>query len=175
MVRKQREKAEAGDPVAMYNMGQYYFHGIHGVGENRAEAARWFQLSADCGDEDGLSLLGWCFLGGGGVKEENGRGLAYLMEGATLGSEYGCNLVGDAFAGGYWSLPVDPKQAAKWYRKMPQCKSMSASDEARRKAATWLSDLAKSESQHSQYVVCDAAAAPKSGARATHAAGPVPF
>ena len=69
MVRKQREKAEAGDPVAMYNMGQYYFHGIHGVGENRAEAARWFQLSADCGDEDGLSLLGWCFLGGWGVKE----------------------------------------------------------------------------------------------------------
>jgi TPR repeat protein len=181
MVRKQREKAQAGDPVAMYNLGQYHFHGINGLKEDRAEARRWFQLSADCGDEDGLSLLGWCYLGGWGVeKEDNGRGLAYLMEGATLGSEYGCHLVGDAFASGYWSLPVDAKQAAKWYRKMPLCKSLSASDEARRKAVAWLRENAKSD--HAVYFVCDgdgsaigpnAALKKPVAARATHAAGPV--
>jgi len=175
MVRKQREKAEVGDAVAMYNLGQYYFHGINGVKEDRSEAARWFQRSADRGDEDGLSLLGYCFLLGLGVKEDNGRGLAYLMEGATLGSEYGCYLVGDAFAAGYYSLPVDAKQAAKWYRKMPRCKSMSSSEEARRKATSWLRDQASAS--HCEYVVFDSEAGRvvSPADRVTHTTGPVPF
>ena len=133
-----REKAESGNAAAQYNLGQFYFHGLRGLVEDRKEAARWAQLSADGGDEDGLSLLGYCFLGGWGVKEQNRLGLAYLMEGATLGSEYGCSLVGDAFAEGYYGLPKNAKLATKWYLKMPACRSKSSDDATRVKAIAWV-------------------------------------
>ena len=55
---------------------------------------------------------------------------------------FGCNLVGDAFAGGYWSLPVDPKQAAKWYRKMQACELETLKDESKEEAAAWLREHA---------------------------------
>jgi TPR repeat protein len=100
-------------------------------------------MSAERGDEDGLSMLGWCYMGGWGTKEHNRLGLAYLMEGATLGSEYGCNLVGDAFADGFWGLPKDVQLATKWYLRMDTCKSKSSDDATRSRVIAWVRKHAK--------------------------------
>jgi TPR repeat protein len=142
MVRRLRVKAEGGDGWAMYTMGVLLMYGKWGVRKDRAEAFRWCQRSADAGCEDGVALLGHCYMQGHGVGKNNSLGLTYVTEGATRGAQYGCYRLGCYFAKALHGLPKDDKQATKWYRKMQACTNVTVSASCKEEAAAWLHEHA---------------------------------
>ena len=142
MVRRWREAAEGGDGWAMYNMGIIYLHGMLGVRKDLAEGFRWCQRSADAGCEDGVALLGNCYMYGHGVGKNTSLGLTYVTEGAKGGSQYGCYWLGWYLAKGVNGLPKDDKQATKWFRKMQACTSWAAGPKTGEEAAAWLREHA---------------------------------
>ena len=70
-----RNRAQAGDPVAKFNMGVRYAQG-QGVPQDFLEAARWYGAAADQGDASAQFNLGLLFYQGQGVE----RSLEYAFE-----------------------------------------------------------------------------------------------
>ena len=83
-----------------------------------------------------------CYLFGWGVDRDSVRGVAYLTEAAMSGSQVGCYVLGKCYANGCYGLPVDAKQATKWYRNMSACTEKTANDAHMEEAAAWLREHA---------------------------------
>jgi TPR repeat protein len=64
-----RAKAEQGDAVAQYNLGQMYYKG-QGVTRNYAEAAKWFRKAAEQGLAEAQYNLGVMYREGEGVTRD---------------------------------------------------------------------------------------------------------
>ncbi len=68
-------RAQAGDPVAQFNMGVKCAEG-QGVPQDFLQAARWYSAAADQGDASAQFNLGLMFYQGHGLE----RNLAYACE-----------------------------------------------------------------------------------------------
>ena len=66
--RDLRERAQAGDPVAQFNMAVRYAEGI-GVQRDYLEAAKWYGAAADQGDAPAQFNLGLMFYQGTGLPK----------------------------------------------------------------------------------------------------------
>lgn len=64
-----RARAQAGDPVAQFNMGVKYAEGID-VPQNYQEAARWYSAAADQNDAPAQFNLGLLFYQGQGLQQD---------------------------------------------------------------------------------------------------------
>jgi TPR repeat protein len=64
-----RPLAEAGDPIAQYNLGLLYLDG-HGVPQSSAEAANWFRRAAEQDYTEAQHNLGAMYGSGQGVKRD---------------------------------------------------------------------------------------------------------
>ncbi len=62
-------KAENGDPAAEYALGQHYMNG-DGVGENCAEAVKWFRKAAAKGNGQAQLALGVIYAQGQDVVQD---------------------------------------------------------------------------------------------------------
>jgi hypothetical protein len=69
-----RRAAEAGDPIAMRNLGSALMHG-RGVEKNERDAVRWLRQAADHGDVMAMTQLAGAYFYGRGV-ERNPREVA---------------------------------------------------------------------------------------------------
>ena len=65
-----QSSAEAGDRVAQYNLGVLHETGQYGVREDKAEAVRWYRLSAPQGYENAQYNLAVMYLRGEGVEQD---------------------------------------------------------------------------------------------------------
>jgi len=63
-----RKGAEQGDAKQQAKLALYYYYGI-GVGEDHAEAAKWYQRAAEQGDAASQCNLGGMYLDGKGVPQ----------------------------------------------------------------------------------------------------------
>lgn len=67
---KYRHKAETGDPVAQYELGQCYYFGKDGVEENKTEAFNWTKKSAENGYAAAQRQLAIYYSWGTGTKKD---------------------------------------------------------------------------------------------------------
>jgi FOG: TPR repeat, SEL1 subfamily len=83
-LRDLQERAQAGDPVAQFNMGVKYAEGIE-VQQDYLEAAKWYGAAADQGDAPAQFNLGLMFYQGTGLR----RDLHYAYELFSLAAGQG--------------------------------------------------------------------------------------
>jgi TPR repeat protein len=133
-----RVKAEAGDAVAMADLGFAYRDGSRGLKKDATQAFTWLKRAADLKEVRALTSCGVAYLNGKGVERSSTRAIAMLGAAATLGSEHACGLLGWANAEGYWGFDKDPQEATRWYREMQKCDRRDAVEENRERAAAWL-------------------------------------
>jgi TPR repeat protein len=78
------ESAKTGDPVAQYDVGGFYAHGV-AVERNPEEAVKWWLKSAASGYARAQSELGDCFSNGVGVTQDVAAGLNWHRLAAAHG------------------------------------------------------------------------------------------
>ena len=80
-----RPLAEAGDPVAQYNLGLLYLDG-HGVPQSMMEAANWFRRAAEQDYAQAQHNLGAMYGSGQGVKRDYVQAYKWLNICAAKGN-----------------------------------------------------------------------------------------
>ncbi len=83
-----RTLADAGDPIAQYNLGLLYLDG-HGVPQSTAEAASWFRRAAEQDYTEAQHNLGAMYGSGQGVKRDYVQAYKWLNICAAKGNT-GC-------------------------------------------------------------------------------------
>ncbi len=83
-----RPLAEAGDPIAQFNLGLLYLDG-HGVPQSPAEAANWFRRAAEQDYTEAQHNLGAMYGSGQGVKRDYVQAYKWLNICAAKGNS-GC-------------------------------------------------------------------------------------
>ena len=134
-----REKAEAGDAVAMRQLGHAYRDGSHGLKKDVAQAFTWLKRGADLKDLCALTDCGVFYLNGTGVEANKVRGISMLSMAAALGAEHAYGLLGWANAQGLHGFDKNPLEATRLFREMQQSRACRNSvEQIREQAATWL-------------------------------------
>jgi len=114
-VASSRLKAEDGDSESMYKLGSWYTHGVNGLDRDNVLAFKWYQLSAELDNANGLASCGQCYLDGKGVGKDIQRGL--VMIGQAVGrSAHACYVLGFTYHHGN-GVSKDATETFKWYKK----------------------------------------------------------
>ncbi len=110
-----RAAAMAGDPGAMFEIGQRYFEGrlISGDAE---EAAKWFDRAAKKGVVMAMFRLGSFHEKGVGVKKDTEAAKRYYLDAAERGNAKAMHNLAVLYADGGARAP-DYKNASQWFRK----------------------------------------------------------
>ena len=80
------EKAQTGDPAALYDLGERHYDG-RGVPLDYQQAAAWFAKAADAGHVKALTNLGLMALVGRGLRKDRQKALKFLEAAAQRGDE----------------------------------------------------------------------------------------
>ena len=137
-VAETRRKAEAGDGVAMYDLGLWYENGEKGLAKDLAKAFELYKKSHEAGDASGTGGLGGCYLVGDGVPRCPVRGATLLSQAAERGSKSACCVLGRVYADGICGFPKDETMARRYYSMVASAAIEDCNDAAKEKAATWL-------------------------------------
>ncbi len=108
--------AEAGDPVAQFNLGKLYEYGGDTVRQDYAEAARWYREAADQGIAEAQNNLGLMYAQGLGVPRDPRRAAELWKQAAD--NDYGLaqyNLALAVFRGE--GVSRDERVAVIWFER----------------------------------------------------------
>ncbi|MBR6435240.1 MAG: sel1 repeat family protein, partial [Thermoguttaceae bacterium] len=86
-LKKLIEKANAGDPEALKNLGDRYYYGSDHVSEDKVKAAELYRKSADQGYAEGQYNLGKCYYFGKGVPLDRAEAAKWFQKAALRGHE----------------------------------------------------------------------------------------
>ena len=111
-VRRLREAAEKGVPLAMTSLGQIYFEGS-GVVQDYVESAKWLRKGAEHNDPKAKALLGTLYLQGLGVSADRAQAFALLKQAAEAGDVTGQFGLAMMFLSGT-GVPQNSAEAVKW-------------------------------------------------------------
>jgi TPR repeat protein len=106
--------AAEGNARGQYHLGLMYYNGS-GVGQDYAEAGKWFRLAAEQGSAPAQAYLAPMYLKGVGVRQDHAEAAKWYRALASQG-------VADGQTGIGWMLcnvegaPHDCEEAAKWLR-----------------------------------------------------------
>jgi len=137
-VAETRRKAEAGDGVAMYDLGLWYENGEKGLAKDLAKAFELYKKSHEAGDASGTAGLGDCYLVGMGVPKCPMLGATLMSDAAARGSKNACWNLGFAYADGLGGFPKDETMARRYYSMVASAAIEDCTNEGKEKAATWL-------------------------------------
>ncbi|MDR2708036.1 MAG: sel1 repeat family protein, partial [Nitrososphaerota archaeon] len=76
--------AAQGNLEAQHNLGKGYFNG-EGVGQDYAQAAKWFAKAAEQGNAAAQCFLGFCYSNGEGVARDVAQAAIWLTKSAEQG------------------------------------------------------------------------------------------
>lgn len=93
--------------------------GVHDLGANDAEAAKWLAQAAAQGDAEAQYRLGSLYAGGRGVKADPAMALRWYQTAANAGYRKAMFGVALAYAQGQGTAK-NPQQAAHWFEKAAQ-------------------------------------------------------
>ena len=114
-----KEKAQAGDAKAQYNLGKIYYNG-KGVPKNDIEAAKWFRKAAEQGHAGAQYSLSQMCEKGEGVPQNYAEALKWSQEARKTTDEQGDAetqfKMGVMYRDGK-GVPKDYEEAAKWFQK----------------------------------------------------------
>jgi TPR repeat protein len=77
--------ADQGKASAQYNMGFLYSQG-QGVGQDYAQAAKWYRMAAEQGDVDSQNRLAALYLAGDGVRQDYAEAARWYRKAAEQGT-----------------------------------------------------------------------------------------
>lgn len=107
--------AEAGDASSQANLGVLYWRG-QGVGEDHAEAVRWFRLAAEQGNPIAQDNLGQMYYLGQGVEQSDADAARWIRAAALQGDANAQLRLGSLYAEGI-GVARDSETAIDWWRK----------------------------------------------------------
>jgi hypothetical protein len=123
-IQELRKAADAGDAVAMYNIGTLYYSG-QGVVRDYQQAMTWFCKSADAGNTYAMCFIGALYANGQGVAQDYRQATAWYRKSADAGNTYAMCFMGALYANGQ-GVAQDYRQAMSWYRKAADAGNASA-------------------------------------------------
>ncbi|MEX0345306.1 MAG: peptidoglycan-binding protein [Rhizobiaceae bacterium] len=110
-----REAAQAGDAKALYELGNRYAEG-RGVKSDLAEAAKWYQASADLGFAPAQYRIGNFHEKGLGLERDPTQAMTWYQLAAEQGNASAMHNLAVLFAMGAGGQP-DNEAAARWFEK----------------------------------------------------------
>lgn len=110
-----RVQAEAGDPIAMFNLGVHYDAG-KGVSRDLKEAAKWYLKSAEAGFAHAQNSIGSMYQAGDGVPEDLGKARTWYEKAASQGHPEGTHNLAFLYDEGF-GVAQDNKKAIELYTK----------------------------------------------------------
>ena len=109
------DAAEAGDPLALFEIGVRYTDG-RGVAADPSEAANWYKLAADRGFAPAQYRLANLFEKGTGVTRDMDKAISYYRQAADAGNASAMHNLAVLHASGAAGEP-DYATAVEWFRK----------------------------------------------------------
>src|SRR5437016_806159 len=94
-----RAKAEKGDAVAQYNLGDYYHDGV-GVTKDETEAVTWFRKAAEQGFAYAQYNLGVAYANGDGVTRDAAEAIKWYRKAADKGDAWAQSNLGTLYERG---------------------------------------------------------------------------
>lgn len=109
------DAAEAGDPVALFEIGARYTEG-RGVAPDLSEAANWYKLAADRGFAPAQYRVANLFEKGTGVTRDIEKALSYYRQSAEAGNASAMHNLAVLHASGANGEP-NYAEAVEWFKK----------------------------------------------------------
>jgi uncharacterized protein len=120
-----RQAAEAGNPIATYQMGYIYESG-DGVPRDRVQSARWYMRGAQMGNAASEAAVGQLYEYGNQVQENWYTAAQWYVKSAQQGYVMGEFRLGHSYQYGV-GVPINLNAAEQWYdRAAAQGNSQSA-------------------------------------------------
>ncbi len=111
-----RAAAARGVASAMRILGRAYADGA-GVEQDAAQAVAWFRRGAEAGNSFCMMWLSQRLMRGEGVAIDRTSGLDWLRRAGEVGNYWAIADLGNLYDEGWYSLPTDANEAARWKRK----------------------------------------------------------
>ena len=110
-----RQKAEAGDAEAQYELGVAYCRG-NGIGKDLDEAVKWYEKSGEQGNDKAQCNLGIHRYKGEGGKRDLAQAVKWLLQAAKRGNAKAQLWLGRCYYKEE-GLPQSDQEAIKWWTK----------------------------------------------------------
>ena len=108
--------AEAGDPIAQFQLGQHYEFGESGIQKDHKQAFRWYGMAADQGLATAQYALGLLYEHGRGTEKDYAKAREFYEKAADCGDPWAQNNLGFLYSHGK-GVDQDTEKAMEWYRK----------------------------------------------------------
>ncbi|KAF5403525.1 putative extracellular protein sel-1 [Paragonimus heterotremus] len=110
--------ADKKNVSAQVGLGQFYYHGRHGVEKNLEKAFYYFSMAAEAGSALAKAYLGEMYLiGSEAVKADHKRALKYLHESAEEDNPIGQTALAMVYLHGKAGVSVNLAKALEWLLK----------------------------------------------------------
>lgn len=116
MVREVADKAEAGDPAAMYQLGVICERGFDSIPRDSLRAMRLYEAAAEAGDLEAQNYLGFYLISNQRRAADARRGLEWLERAAIGGDRKAQSNIGFLLLGGK-GVEQDYEKAAYWLER----------------------------------------------------------
>ncbi len=111
-----RKAAARGIGGAMRVLGRAYADG-NGVEQDGAQAVAWFRRGAEAGNSFCMMWLSQRLMRGEGTEIDRAAGLDWLRRAGEAGNYWAIADLGNLYDEGWYGLPTDADEAARWKRK----------------------------------------------------------
>ena len=89
-----KKRVNAGHHEAMRCIGSYYFHGMMGLQQDKAEGLKWIRRAVEAGSGKAAGMIGTYYYLGNGVEKDCDKALEYYQKATELGDSTAFSLMG---------------------------------------------------------------------------------
>jgi len=86
-MEREKKRLEASDPIAVQNLGNYFFHGRNGYPQDYTKALEQWHLAGELGYARAYCNIGYAYQNGEGVEVDKKKANHYFELGALAGDE----------------------------------------------------------------------------------------
>ena len=94
MIQRLNKRVEAEDPIAIFNLGNYYDKGMYGLPQNYTKSLELWHRAAELGHADAYANIGYAYNNGDGVEKDTKKANHYYELGAMRGDSMARNNLG---------------------------------------------------------------------------------
>lgn len=121
-----QSRAETGDVVAELELAKAYSRG-DGMGQNHAQAVRWFREAAEHGNAEAQDNLGVMYVAGEGVERDKAEGLKWYQKAARQGYAEAWFHLGTVYYNGD-AVEISDSMAYAWFALAKQSGNQKAAE-----------------------------------------------
>lgn len=123
-----QKDAEAGDPIAMHNLGQMYENELGNLRRNRQTAFDWYLKAANLGDAYSMYRLGDSYRFGFTGTKDYESAMEWYLKAADLGIADAMEAIGVMYSQG-WGVESDNEKAQEWWKKAEEARRKRENDD----------------------------------------------